>query len=74
MKNILQDKYVLGQSVTKQIQAVGGEIKLDLALQPATQSVNSGKVTGIVTDINGTPIPNALVELCPPPMSHCSMR
>lgn len=63
MKNILQDKYVLGQSVTKQIQAIGGEIRLDLSLQPSTKSVNSGKVTGLVTDINGLPIPGALINI-----------
>lgn len=62
MATIKQDKYILGQSVSKSIAAVAEEIRLDLKLSPQPLN-NTGRVTGTVVDTNGNPVPNALIKL-----------
>lgn len=62
MATIKQDKYILGQSVSKSIASVAEEIRLDLKLSPQPLN-NAGSVTGTVKDENGNPVPNALVKI-----------
>lgn len=63
MAQIMQDKYILGQSIGKGIENLGQEIRLDLKLKPNTNDLNGGSVTGTVTDANNAPVKNALVKL-----------
>lgn len=62
MVQVKQDKFVLGQSVSKTIASLGEEIRLDLQLQPLIPTIGA-TVEGLVTDTNGAVIPNALVKI-----------
>lgn len=62
MVQVKQDKFVLGQSISKTIASLGEEIRLDLQLQPLIQTIGAS-VEGLVTDTNGAVIPNALVKI-----------
>lgn len=62
MLQVKQDKFILGQSISKTIASLGEEIRLDLQLQPAIQTIGA-TVQGLITDTNGTVVPNALVKI-----------
>lgn len=62
MGSIKQDLYILGQSQSQSVKIPRQEIRLDLQLFPQPL-LETGKVTGIVTDSKGNPIPNALVKI-----------
>lgn len=62
MVQIKKDKYILGQSTTKQIATMGEEIRLDLQLQPVTPIIGA-TVEGKVVDQNAAPLANALVKI-----------
>lgn len=62
MSSVKQDMYILGQSQSQSIKIPRQEIRLDLQLFPQPL-LDTGKVTGVVTDSNGNPIPNALVKI-----------
>lgn len=62
MVQIKKDKYILGQSLTKQIATMGEEIRLDLQLQPVTPIIGA-TVEGKVVDQNAAPLANALVKI-----------
>lgn len=62
MATIKQDKYILGQSQSKQIADIGEEIRLDLKLNPQPQN-DTGKVIGTITDDTGKEIPNSLIKI-----------
>lgn len=59
---IKKDKYVLGQSTSKQIATMGEEIRLDLQLQPIIPTIGA-TVEGNVVDANGNPVTNALIKI-----------
>jgi len=59
---VTNDKYILGQSVAKEIVDYGEEIRLDLELQP-NPNLDSGSVYGTVKDIDDNPIEGALVKI-----------
>lgn len=59
---IKKDKYVLGQSTSKQIATMGEEIRLDLQLQPIIPTIGA-TVEGKVVDANGNPVANALIKI-----------
>ena len=63
VNQIMQDKYILGQSIDQSITALGQEIRLDVALVNNPNGLNGGKVSGKVIDYNGNPIQNALVKI-----------
>lgn len=63
MKQIFQDKYILGQSVAKAIEKIGQEIRIDLSLVPNPNNNNNGSIYGKVTDVNGNIIESALVKI-----------
>ncbi|MCD3274934.1 MSCRAMM family protein [Clostridium botulinum] len=62
MPNIYQDKYILGQSSSGQIQASGDEIRLDLSLKANTNSISGGNISGTVTS-GSTPVSGAYIKL-----------
>ncbi len=62
MLQVKQDKFILGQSISKTIASLGEEIRLDLQLQPVTQTIGA-TVEGLVTDTNGVAISNALIKI-----------
>lgn len=59
---VKKDKYILGQSLTKQIATMGEEIRLDLQLQPVTPVIGA-TVEGVIKDASGAPVANALVKI-----------
>ncbi len=59
---VKQDKFILGQSVSKTIASLGEEIRLDLQLQPVIPTIGA-TVEGTITDTNGAIITNALVKI-----------
>ena len=63
MADVMQDKYILGQSVSKVIKFAGDEIRLDLNLIESIKDLIGMEVQGIVTDSKGLPIVGALVKL-----------
>lgn len=62
MVQIKKDKYILGQSTSKQIATMGEEIRLDLQLQPVIPTIGA-TVEGNVVDANGNPVTNALIKI-----------
>ncbi|WP_085829490.1 MSCRAMM family protein [Clostridium massiliodielmoense] len=64
MAQVIEDKYILGQSTSAQIQSAGEEVNLDLILQPNSNTATGGTITGTLTNTNGnTPISGAYVKL-----------
>lgn len=62
MITIKQDKFILGQSISKTIASLGEEIRLDLQLQPINPIIGA-TVSGTVRDTNNNPIKNALIKI-----------
>ncbi|KGN01523.1 hypothetical protein Z969_08225 [Clostridium novyi A str. 4570] len=61
---VIEDKYVLGQSTSGQIQNIGEEINIDLQLEPNNNNATGANITGAVTNTTGnTPVPGAYVKL-----------
>lgn len=58
--SIIKDEYMLGQSNIKSIDGIAETVRLDLSLS-RNPHINSGTITGIVKDINGNPISDAVV-------------
>ncbi|AYF53864.1 hypothetical protein G8S21_07720 [Clostridium botulinum C] len=63
MKQVIQNKYVLGESIEKTLDTTGQEIRLDLKLKQNKHKSLNSEVTGIITDTNGNPIENATVKV-----------
>lgn len=62
MPLIKKDIYKLAQSETTTIAGVGEEVRLDLDLIP-NPNLDSGTITGTVTDTNGDPVEGAVVKI-----------
>ena len=62
MALIRKDIYELAQSTEKTIQGVGEEIRIDLNLKP-NPNLDSGTITGTVTNTEGAPIASAVVKI-----------
>lgn len=62
MPAIKKDIYVLAQSPSEEISAVGEEIRIDLTLEP-NPNLDSGTITGTVTNENGDPLEGAVVKI-----------
>lgn len=72
MPAIKKDIYVLAQSPSEEIITVGEEIRIDLTLED-NPNLDSGTVTGIVTNTNGDPLEGAVVKIMDSdytPLSH----
>src|SRR3712207_181419 len=63
MKQVIQNKYVLGESIEKNLDKTGQEIRLDLKLKQNKHKILKSELTGIITDTNGNPIENAIVKI-----------
>ncbi|KGM98240.1 hypothetical protein FDC62_02285 [Clostridium botulinum] len=63
MKQVIQNKYVLGESIQKTLDTTGQEIRLDLKLKQNKHKSLNSEITGIVKDINGNPIENATIKV-----------
>ncbi|AEB74789.1 collagen-binding protein [Clostridium botulinum] len=63
MKQVIQNKYVLGESIQKTLDTTGQEIRLDLKLKQNKHKSLNSEVTGIVKDTNGNPIENATIKV-----------
>lgn len=57
---IFKEEYVLGQSEKKVISVIAEAIRIDLPLLPSPY-IDSGTLKGRVIDLNGNPIPDAVV-------------
>lgn len=62
MPLIKKDIYQLAQSPKATIAGVGQEVRIDLNLEP-NPNLNSGTITGTVTDMDGHPISGAVVKI-----------
>ena len=63
MKQVIQNRYVLGESIEKTLDKTGQEIRLDLKLKQNKHKILKSELTGIITDTNGNPIENAIVKI-----------
>lgn len=62
MPLIKKDIYQLAQSPKATIAGVGEEVRIDLNLEP-NPNLNSGTITGTVTNTDGQPISGAVVKI-----------
>ncbi|MEG0753768.1 MAG: carboxypeptidase-like regulatory domain-containing protein [Angelakisella sp.] len=62
MALVKKDIYNLAQSPKTTISKVGEEVRVDLSLEP-NPNLNSGTITGTVTDTTGNPISGAVVKI-----------
>ncbi|MEG0944582.1 MAG: carboxypeptidase-like regulatory domain-containing protein [Angelakisella sp.] len=72
MALVKKDIYNLAQSPKTTISKVGEEVRVDLSLEP-NPNLNSGTITGTVTDTTGNPISGAVVKIMDNnynPLSH----
>ncbi len=62
MPAIKKDIYKLAQSEAQSLVSVGQELRIDLSLEP-NPNLDSGTITGTVTNSNGEPIEGAVVKV-----------